>query len=185
MAIGSDPTYVGQSKVYIKQQPAGTSINSNTVTTEEVTDVGGLQTQLGLSSINNQILPAKIGFTIAPNGSTICKVTIQVQDNGGQPIARTDGLTTTAPTVWDLDVMLANSDGTVTSLTPSTGLTVVTGTLLNTYVAGKAMYIQSNNVGVVAVNITDTGRQGFYVMVQAGGQPIPSLSRQLVTGDYG
>ena len=47
------------------------------------------------------------------------------------------------------------------------------------------MYIQSNNAGLIEVNITDTGKQGFYVMVQGGTQPIPSISRQMVTGDYG
>jgi hypothetical protein len=185
MALGSDATYQGQSRIYIKQQPAGVSLNGNTIVTEEVTDAGGVQSLLGLSSLNGQILPAKIGFTIAANGANTTKVSIQVQDNGGQSITRTDGSTITAPTVWDLDVVLALSTGVITNLTPSTGLSVVTGTLFNTYVAGKAMYIQSNNAGLVEVNILDTGKQGFYVMVQAGGQPIPSLSRQLVAGDYG
>ena len=182
MATGKDPNYSGQSKVYIKQQPAGTMLNSNTITTEEVTDVGGLQSQFGLGSFNGQILAGLISFTFAANGSTISLCTIQVQDNGGQSLTQTDGKT---PTVFHLDVSLANSNGTITSLTPSTGLAVVTGTLLNTYVAGKALYIESNGSGQVQVNITDTTRQGFFVMVQAGTQPIPSISRQMVTGDYG
>jgi hypothetical protein len=187
MGVGTDPTYAGQSKVYIKQQPAGTLLNSNVVTTEEVTDAGGLQTQLGLISFNNQVLPGKILFTIAPGAATICNVTIQVQDNGGQAIARTDGLTTTAPTVWDLDVILALSTGVLTTIVPSTGMAVLQGVLLNTYAPtfARAMYIQTTATGLVQVSITDTARSGFFVMVQAGGQPIPALSRQLVTGDYG
>src|SRR6266849_5562122 len=157
MALGSDATYL-QSKVYIKQQPAGQTLNGNTVTTEEVTDVGGLQTQLGLASINGQILPGKIGFTIAANGANVSKISIQVQDNGGQSIARTDGLATTAPTVWDLDIILATSAGVLTGLSPSTGLSVVTGTLLNTYAPtlARALYVQTNSAGLAEVNLTDT-----------------------------
>jgi hypothetical protein len=185
MPLGPDGSYQQASRIYIKQQPAGTTLNGNAVVTEEVEDAGSVVNQFGLQTLNGQVLPAKINFTIAPNGTNICKVSIQVADNGGQAITKTDGSNPTAPTAWDLDIVLAKSDGTITNLTPSTGLSVVTGTLFSTYVAGKALYIQSNNAGLVEVNITDTGKQGFFVMVQGGGQQVPALSRQLVTGDYG
>lgn len=185
MAVGQDTTYSGGGSIYIKQQPESVTLNGNTVTTEEVTDVGGLQSLFGLSAFNGQVLPGKIGFTIAPGAANVSTITIQVQDNGGKTITRTDGLTTTAPTVWDLDVMLAKSDGTITNLTPSTGIAVTTGTSLNVYVAGKALYAQTDNTGKVVITVTDTGKQGFYVMVQGGSLSVPALSRQLVAGDYG
>lgn len=182
MATGKDPTYSSGSRFYIKQQPAGTLMNGNSITTEEVCDVGSLSSQFGIQAFNGQVLPGLVKFTIAPNGANVSKVSIQVQDNGAQNIAQTDGIT---PSVFDMDVTLALSTGVITTLTPSTGLSVVTGTLFSTYVAGKAMYVQSNASGLIEVNITDTGKQGFYVMVQGGTQPIPSISRQLVSGDYG
>jgi hypothetical protein len=182
MPVGPDLTQSGQIKVYIKQSPLNTSFNGNTVISEEVTDVGGLQSQYGLADFNGQILPGLIGFTIFQGASSgICNVGLQVQDNGGQALTQTDGHT---PTVFHLDVSLANANGTITSLTPSTGLAVVTGTLLNTYIAGKAFYVETNGAGLAVVSITDTGKQGFYVMVQAGMQPVPALSRQLLTADY-
>lgn len=182
MGVGRDLSYEGATRFYEKQQPAGVTFNGNLIVTEEIASVGCLSEMFGVQSFNGQVQPGLISFTFAPNGSTISLCTIQVQDNGGQNVTQTDGKT---PTVFDLDVILANSNGVITTLTPSTGLAVVTGTLLNTYVAAKAMYIQSNGSGQIQVNITDTGRQGFYVMVQGGTQPLPSLSRQMVTGDYG
>lgn len=175
MSLGPDNSQNGQSKIYTKQQPQGTSLNGNTITTEQVADVGSVVQQYGLQTLNGQVLPGKIGFTFAPNGVNTCKISIQVQDNGGQPIAG----------VFDLDIMLAKADGTVTNLTPSTGISVVTGTLLNTYVAGKALYVQTNANGLAEVNNLDTGKQGFNVMVQAGCQPYPAIGGPLVAGNYG
>lgn len=184
MATGKDATYSGQSKFYIKQQPAGTTFNGNTIVTEEVLDVGSLTSQFGVQAFNGQVLPGLIKFTIAPNGANICKVSIQIADNGNQNITQTDGIT---PTVFDCDVVLSQANGTLHGTAPSTGLSVVTGTLFSTYSpsASRAMYIQSNSSGLIEVNITDTAKTGYFVMVQGGTQPIPSLSRQLVAGDYG
>jgi hypothetical protein len=185
MATGQDTTYSGQSKIYIKQQPAGTTMNGSTVTTEEVADTGSLLSMFGQQALNGQVIVGKVSFTFAANGANVSKCSIQFLDNAGNAIARTDGGTATAPTVMDADVVLALSTGVITTLTPSTGLSVVTGTSFQTYVAGKAIYVHSNAAGLIEVNITDTGKQGFYVMVQGGTLPVPQLSRQMVTGDYG
>ena len=174
MPLGPDTSQSGQAKIYTKQQPQGTTLNGNAITTEQVCDAGSVVQGYGLQTLNGQVLPAKIGFTIAPNGANTSKVSIQVQDNGGQPVAG----------AFELDIVLAKADGTITNLTPSTGLSVVTGTSFQTYVAGKALYVQTNANGLAEVNILDTGKQGFFVMVQAGAQPFPSISRQLVAGDY-
>lgn len=187
MPLGPDVSQSGQAKIYTKQQPDGVSINGNVVTTEQIADVGSLTQQYGLASLNGQVLPGKVGFTIAAGAANHSTITIQVQDNGGQAITQTDGLTTTAPKVWDLDIILALSTGVLTTLTPSTGMSVTTGTLLNTYAptANRALYAQTDVTGKVVIDLLDTGKQGFFVMVQAGGQPVPALSRQLTAGDYG
>jgi hypothetical protein len=178
MPTGPDVTINGQSKIYIKQQPAGTTINGNTITTEVVEDVGSLTSQYGVQTFNGQILPGKIGFGIAPGAANHTVITITVQDNGGNPI-------TGVP--FDLDIILSDAATGVglTATTPSGGFSITTGTLLNTYVASKAAYVQTDGNGVVVMNITDTAKTGFFVMVQAGQQPVPAVSRQLVTGDYG
>ena len=98
MAVGQDTTYSGQSKIYIKQQPENVTLNSNTIVTEEVTDVGALQSQFGLAAFNGQILPGLIKFTFAANGANVSKCSIQVQDNGGQNITRPRRCTSKATT---------------------------------------------------------------------------------------
>jgi hypothetical protein len=177
MALGQDASYSGQSKIYIKQQPQGQTLNGNTITTEEVVDVGGLTNRYGLDALNGTILPAKITFGIAPGAANHTVITVTVVDNGGNAVAFP----------WDLDFILSDSATGVgvTTTTPSGGISVTTGALLNTYITSKACYAQSNGSGVLVVNITDTAKTGFYIMVQAGSQPLPSVSRQLVAGDYG
>jgi hypothetical protein len=180
MPLGPDQTYSGAAKIYEKQQPAGTTLNGNTVTTEEVTDVGGLQNLYGLSAFNGTVLPGLISFTIAPlgaGGTNDVRITIQVQDNGGQPITGTP---------FDLDIILSDAASGVgaTATTPSGAVSITTGTLLNTYIAKKAFYVQCDTNGKVVFDIVDAAKTGFYVMVQAGMQPVPAVSRQLVAGDY-
>jgi hypothetical protein len=180
MATGPDKSQSGQAKIYTKQQPAGTTFNGNVVTTEQVCDTGSLVQQYGLTSLNGQILPALITFTIAPQGaggSNKVRITAQVTDNGGQNVAGFP---------FDLDFILSDAATGVgvTATTPSGGIAVISGTLLNTYIASKAVYCQSDANGKVQIDITDAAKTGFYIMVQAGAQPMPSVSRQLVAGDY-
>lgn len=181
MGLGPDVSYSHASKIYTKQQPDGTTLNGTTVVTEEVLDAGSVSQVYGLQTINGQILPVQITFSFAKGAANVSNVTIQVTDNAGNAVTQTDGKT---PQVFHLDISLAKSDGTVTNLTPSTGLGVSTGTLLNTYVAGKALYVETDATGKAVVTVTDTGKQGFYIMVQAGCQPLPTLSRQMTSNDY-
>lgn len=178
MATGQDTTYSGQSKIYIKQQPAGTSINGNTVTTEEVTDVGGLQSQFGLSAFNGTILPGKVNFSPAKGAANICIITITIQDNGAQPILNTP---------FDVDVVLSDAATGVgvTATTPSVSATITTGTTLNTYVANKAFYAQTNASGVIVLTINDAAKTGYFIMVQGAALPVPYVSAQLVAANYG
>jgi len=178
MATGQDTNYSGQSKIYIKQQPAGTTLNNNTVTTEEVTDVGGLQSQFGLAAVNGTILAQKVAFAIAAGAANVTNITITLQDNGGQAV-------TGQP--FDVDVILSDAATGigVTATTPSGGIAITTGTQLNVYVTSKALYVQSNGSGQIVVQITDTAKTGFWIMIQGATLPYAYVSRRLVTADYG
>src|SRR5438094_305141 len=122
MPAGKDPTYSGASKFYEKLQPAGFSFNGNVIITEVVADVGSLTSQFGVQAFNGQVLAGLIKFTIAPNGANVSKISIQVADNGNQNMTQTDGIT---PAVFDMDVILAQANGTLHGTAPSTGLSVV------------------------------------------------------------
>lgn len=177
MSLGSDPSYSGQSKIYRKQQPAGVSLNGAAVITEEVFDAGSCLSHLGKETYSGVVEPANVSFTIAPGGANIAQVTIQVNDGAGNPVSNMP---------VDMDVILSDAaDGVgVTATTPSGGIALNAGggTLLQTYVASKAIYAQTNASGQIVLNITDTAHTGFYVAVI--GLPVPFVSRTLVAGDY-
>lgn len=178
MPTGQDASYSGQSKIYVKQQPAGTTINGNTVITEEVTDTGGLQNRFGLNAVNNVLTADQIAFTIAQGGSTgVCLVTITVTDNAGQPLANQP---------FDLDVILSDAATGVgvTATAPSVSATITTGTTLNTYVTNKAYYAQTNASGQIVLTISDASKTHYFVMVQGCSLPFAYVSRQLQTADY-
>lgn len=178
MALGPDTTYSGCSKIYIKQQPENVTLNGNTIVTEEVTDAGGLQSNNGLSAFNGVVLPGKISFAAAAGGTQYyCAVTITVQDNGGNPIINTP---------FDMDVILSDAATGVgvTATTPSGGISATTGTVLNIYVAGKAVYAQTNGAGQIVLQIIDSAKTGFYIMVQGCALPVPYVSPQLVAANY-
>jgi hypothetical protein len=71
MALGADPSYSGQSRIYTKQQPENVSINGNTVVTEEVVDTGGLLNLVGgIQAYKGAVLPSIVSFAIAQGAST-------------------------------------------------------------------------------------------------------------------
>ncbi len=177
MSLGSDPSYSGQSKIYRKQQPAGETLNGATVVTEEVLDSGSLLTHLGQETYSGVIEAANATFAIANGGLNIAQVTIQINDGDGNPISDLP---------VDLDVLLsvAAVGVGVTATTPSGGIALNAGggTLLQTYVASKAIYAQCNAAGQIVLEITDTAHTGFYVAVI--GLPVPFVSPQLVAANY-
>lgn len=167
-AVGtSDPTQKGQGAIYVKQ-------GNN----ESVVDVGGTATMLGINNLNGTNLPSKATFTIAPGSANVTVVTITIVDNGG----------TACLFPWDFDVILSDS-ATGAGLTATTASGTVTngtnGIVISTYTAKKALYVQTAaTTGTFDLQITDTGKTGFYIMAQGPGG-FPSISRQLVSGDYG
>lgn len=176
MALGPDPTYSGATRIYVKQQPVGQTINGNTVVTEEVSDAGSLQSMYGLQSLNGVILPSKVSIVAAKGSANVCIVTITVQDNGGQPIVNTP---------YDFDVILSDSPYGVgvTATAPSASAVVTTGANLNSYAANKAFYVQCNAAGLVVLTITDTAKTPYVVMAQAP-NGVPTVLA-LAGGNYG
>jgi len=177
MATGQDVSYSGQAQIYRKQQPAGTSINGNTVVEEEVFDSSALRSDFGLEALNGQVLPRKIAFTIAPTGGgNITQISIQVQDNGAQSI----GL------VHDMDIVLSDAatGAGQTGTTASGAVSITTGDQLTAYVAKKALRGRTDATGLLVFTITDAAKTGFYIFVKCDGVPVPYVSRQLVAGDY-
>jgi len=175
--IGPDPSYNGQSKIYRKQQPTGEMLNGAAVITEEVLDVGSLLSHYGQESYGGIVEPAGATFTIAQDAAAGCDVTIQLTDGAGNALANVPA---------DLDVILSDSAVgvgiTATAPSVSTTLKAGQGTLLQTYSANKAFYVQTNASGQITLVINDAAHTGYYVAVI--GLPVPFVSRQLVAGDY-
>jgi|SRR6185437_13250939 len=177
MAIGPDASYSGQTKIYRKQQPDGVTLNGAVVVSEEVFDVGSLITHAGQETYSGIIEPAGVAFTIAQDAVAGCDVTIQLNDGAGNAMANIPA---------DLDVILSDSpfgvDITATAPSVSTTVKAGQGTLLQTYSANKAFYVQTNAAGQITIVINDAAHTGYYIAVI--GLPVPFVSRQLVAGDY-
>jgi hypothetical protein len=177
MAVGPDVSQSGSSKIYVKQQPQGTTLNGNAITTEEVFDANSLQNVYGLEALNGVVLPGKVTFAIAPGSANVCNVTITVCDNGGHAITGT-------PFHFDVQLSDAATGIGQTATTASGTVTTTTGVVTTTYAAKKALYVETDTNGVVVLAITDTAKTGFYVAA-IGATPYPFVSRQLLTADFG
>lgn len=175
MATGQDLTF--NTKIYRKQLPAGTTFNGNTVIQEQVFATGSLTSRDGVEAVLDRAVPAKVTFAIAPGSANITVVTMVVVDGGGQPI--TDG-----PVNFDFLISDSSLGFGETSITTSGTVVVSTGTLISTYTAKKALYVQTDATGTVVITITDTAKSTFY-MVGMGAFPSAWVSRITATGDYG
>ena len=175
MSIGPDGTYAGAAKIYTKQQPEGVTLNGNTITTEEVTDVGGLQNNYGLYALNGVIQVQKLSITAVPGAATVTTVTIQLQDNGGQNVANQP---------YDFDLILSDSAfGVGLTATVTQAVAFTSGIILNTYTANKAYYVQCDATGKVVFTLTDAARTQFYIMIQTPNAG-PTVVR-ILTANYG
>jgi len=124
-------------------------------------------------------IPTKVGYTIAAGASTICEIAIEVQD--GHETAIASGIPFN---VWLSDA--ATGVG-LTAVTASGTVTVKTasGAVFGTLTAKKALVVQPLATGIFTLEITDSARTGFYIAVQLPGSGQVSVSRVLVTADYG
>lgn len=126
--------------------------------------------------VDNQ--PCTATLTPAAGSSNVCEVTIQVLNGAGVAVAY--------PVV--LDVLLSDAaTGTGLTATSASGAVAAkasSGTDLSTLVSKKALKVQTKANGTYILSITDAAKTGFYVVAHIPGLA-PSVSAQLVTGNYG
>jgi hypothetical protein len=129
--------------------------------------------------LENELVPQRIDVAIAQGGANVCEVTLTAQDGHGDAIAKGVPLK-----IWLSDdaegvgLTATDASGTVTAKSAS-------GEVFGTLTAKKALQVQTLATGVFILEITDSAKTGFYVAAQLPVAGLPTVSRQLVTGDYG
>jgi hypothetical protein len=122
--------------------------------------------------------PATVAISAAAGAANVCNVTITVKDAAGNSM--------TVPcllTVWLSDA--ATGAGlTATSASGTVQAKAASGQDMGTLTAKKALIVQTKANGTYILEITDTGKTGFYPCVQIGGKK-PTIGAQLVAGNYG
>lgn len=152
----------------------------HTLSSGSTLDLSAGTTVRGLESQGGANLPASITFSIAAGtaASNISNVTITVVDAAGAAVAA----------VHHLDVCLSDASSgaglTGTTASGTVQAKASSGTVLGTLTAKKALRVQTLATGVFILEITDSAKTGFYVVVQIGGRSV-FVSRQLVAGDFG
>jgi hypothetical protein len=121
--------------------------------------------------------PASVGFGIAAGASAVSTVTITAKNAAGATLQE--------PIEADVWLSDAATGIGLTSIAPSVGISLTTGTVLGILTAAKALHCQANASGVIVLSIHDASKTGYYVAVQPVGRTLATVSRQLVAGDYG
>lgn len=122
---------------------------------------------------------ANVTFAAAAGGANVCEVTLTCKDAAGSTIARTQNLT-----VWLSDAS-SGAGLTGTAASGTVQAKSASGADLGTLTAKKALVVQTLATGVYTLEITDTGKTGYYVCAAIPGNGKTVVSTQLVTGDYG
>lgn len=126
------------------------------------------------------VVPASVTFSYAAGGANVAEVTISVFDGNGEAVD--DG-------VVPLDVYLSD-DAKGAGLTATTTSGTVQpksgeGTELEEVTAKKHLRVLTKkDAGTFVLEITDTGKTGFYPCAVVGGGNL-FTGDQLVTADYG
>lgn len=124
-------------------------------------------------------IPANVTFAAAAGGANVCEVTITVVDAAGSAIAE----------VFNLDIWLSDA-ATGAGLTGTTASGTVqvkaaSGADLQEVTAKKHLRVQTLATGIYILEITDTGKTGFYPCAVIPGTGKTVVSTQLQTADYG
>ncbi len=118
-------------------------------------------------------------FTIASGGANVTEIAIALLDGNGDAVASAIPFT-----AWLSDAATGagltgtSASGTVTAKSGG-------GADFGALTAKKALIAQPLATGIFTLEITDTSKTGFYVCIQNPFTGAISVSRQLVTGDYG
>jgi hypothetical protein len=152
---------------------ATTTLTATTLTATTVTGTTVAATNL---TVNSKVTPVTASFTPAAGASNITNVTIQLKNGSGTNLANA-----AIVDLWLSDAATGlGITGTAASGTPAP----TTGTILGIATAKKAWRVVSDAAGKIVLEITDTGKTGFYVAVGAN-DTIIGISAQLVTANYG
>ena len=129
--------------------------------------------------LQGELAPERIEYTIAAGGANVCEVQLGVKDGHGDAIAKS----------LVLNLWLSDDSGGVGLTATSASGTVQAksgeGADFGVDTAKKALKVQTKADGTYTLEITDTAKTGFYVAAQLPLAGLQSISRQLVTGDYG
>ncbi|MCK5611367.1 hypothetical protein KAR91_56375 [Candidatus Pacearchaeota archaeon] len=118
-------------------------------------------------------------FTIASAAANVSEIAIALLDGNGDAVAAAQPMT-----VWLSDA--ATGAGlTGTSASGTVQAKSASGADFGALTAKKALIAQPLATGIYTLEITDTAKTGFYVCIQNPFTGAVSVSRQLVTGDYG
>ena len=118
-------------------------------------------------------------FTIASGAANVTEIAIAMLDGNGDAVADAAPMT-----VWLSDA--ATGAGlTATSASGTVQAKSASGADFGVLSAKKALIAQPLATGIYTLEITDTAKTGFYVCIQNPFTGAISVSRQLVTGDYG
>lgn len=129
--------------------------------------------------LEGELVPQSIGYVIAAGGANVCEVTLTVRDGHGKAIAA--GILFN---LWLSD----DSDGVAVTGTSASGTVQAKsgeGTDFSILIAKKALKVQTKSDGTYTLEITDSSKTVFYVAAQLPVSALPTVSRQLVSGDYG
>jgi hypothetical protein len=120
-------------------------------------------------------------FTITAGAANVTEIAIALEDGASTPLAVAEPLPFN---VWLSDA--ATGTGlTATSASGTVQAKSASGTDFAALTAKKALLVQPLVTGIYTLEITDTAKTGFYVAIQNPYSGQVSVSRQLVTGDYG
>lgn len=121
--------------------------------------------------------PLSATATVATDGANISLVTITVRDAMGRVVPCEFGVRL-SDSATGLGLTATSASGTVTDKTAGT-----TGQILSILVAKKAWIVQTTAAGTYQLQITDTAKTAFVVVVVIDGLIMPVLT--LAAANYG
>jgi len=185
VSMGSQPTFtvddgsVGD-KVLTTKGYVDTSLGIGGVTASaaEINKLTGMtSTKLELNLLDD--LPASFTLTPAAGASNICEVTIQAKDAAGANMTRAViFLVYLSDVSTGIGLASVSASGAVTAKAAN-------GTDFGPITAKKALVAQTKVDGAFILSITDSSKTGYYVCAVPLRGGAPSVSAQLITGNYG
>lgn len=127
----------------------------------------------------NDDLPENFTFTPAAGASTVSEITIQAKDAAGVAMTRAVlFLIYLSDAVTGIGLTGTTTSGAVTAKAAS-------GVDFGALTAKKALLAQTKADGTFILSITDAAKTGFYVCAVPLRGGAPSVSAQLIAGNYG